>query len=88
MDDSIDKFLKFLLKINEMYAPLQVRAYNLTYLSKISMLPSDDLAKLNTIFSICRGGISEILEAFEIPRIPSLHYKVLKKLINNVLEHS
>lgn len=82
MSETLDQFFKLLLFINSKYAPLSSRSYNLTYLSRLSLISDEIRAK--TVASICSDGIPNILSALEIGRIsPSLHKK-LTTIVNNI----
>lgn len=81
----VDEFIKCLLRLNELYAPLESRTYNFTYLSKIAMLPLDDPYRRDTILAIVDCGIRSILDTLDIPRLPHLQHKRLRSLIAEVI---
>ena len=85
MTHPVDDFIRCLLRINELYAPLESRVYNFTYLSKIAMLPPDDPSKRDTVLAIIDTGIKSILDTLDINRIPALQHKRLRTLISDVI---
>jgi hypothetical protein len=81
----VDEIIKYLLRINEQYAPLASKHYNFTYLSKLAMLP-DDNTKIETVAAIASDGLRNALDTLDIERIPRLLQKRLVGLFSTLIK--